>query len=478
MNNLLRYGLLALAALLTLTITPARLHAEGATPPTTPDTRTLAGMRALFYPDGLPPRYTPRITDGSRPLALPSYYLMRQGNDSNCDFIAFTNITVNIGGNDPTDAFRFSRQFVPQDARDYREVYYTKLGPNGSDQPFTPNNLGAAPEAFVGAYEAYGYNTAMMAAAPGEASPQLIQALYDRLVQDPGRVAAHIWINAPNYDPATLFRNTITVPETGEQVRLPFPYHEVMAVAAPDAPGEIVILDGVVGYPYTISLQDLTQRVRAFNRFIVVSRNDGSIADHQRAQMLQMGQPFVDHPLGGLYLRTARGLWGANYLQWGNLIAPPMRMPDADADTVVAFSEYVAFERTVLSHDVQLAPLGWRMAYDIGGTGWISGDSIRVRGDSELRPEMMTWIDATFGGADTFYRAFGRPITDEFWASPDMVKNVILQGIAHPAVDSGLADGYSVVVTERAVVAWHPATGAFLLPLGRIYHEQLKQELF
>jgi hypothetical protein len=39
---------------------------------------------------------------------------------------------------------------------------------------------------------------------------------------------------------------------------------------------------------------------------------------------------------------------------------------------------------------------------------------------------------------------------------------------------SGTADGYIVIMTGHAMVAWHPATNAFLVPLGRVYYEQMK----
>lgn len=442
----------------------------------TPTTQTAATTKLhAIYGDTLPAAYEPQhqTRDQTPPERRgPLYYFIkRQGNDSNCDFITYSNGIANTGG-DGEHAYWFSRRLIPQDERDFKEGYYTRLGPNGSDQPFSIDNLGAAPEAFVGAYEAYGYNAVSMASTPGTPDAAFARAIYERLWDDPASVFAHIWITPLSYTEETLFTRTITVTETGEQVRLPHNYHEYAIMAAPDRPDYVVVLDGLVGYPYALSLEDLAIRMRGFNRAIVVSRNHGSITDHQRFQITQMGQPYVDHPLGGVYLRQARLLWGQDYQTWGSLIAPPLYAPDEAGNKVIAFSEYVQYERLVDSQSVQLAPLGWRMAYDLQQVGLLSPAEMPT--GERLPVEMQPWIIEQFGSVEQFHAVFGQPISAPFWVSPDQMKNTILNGAAHPVVDAGTADGYIVILTERAMVAWHPQTNAFLVPLGRVYYEQMK----
>lgn len=438
------------------------------------DPATAQKLQAI-YGDTLPAPYQPRAhTHDHAPPERPGppyYFIRRQGNDSNCDFITFSNGVANTGG-DGEHAFWFSRAFIPQDARDFKEGYYTLLGPDGSDQPFSIDNLGAAPEAFVGAYEAYGYNAVSMASTPGTTDVDFVRAIYDRLRVDPAGVFAHIWITPRQYTDEALYTRTITVTETGETVRLPNNYHEFNIMAAPDRADYVLVLDGLVGYPYAQSLEDLAVRMRGFNRAIVVSRNDGDVTDHQRFQMAQMGQPYVDHPLGGMYLRLARLLWGPAYRTWGGLIALPLAAPDADGNKVIAFSAYVQYERMVDSHDVQLAALGWRMHYDLQQAG-ILAPAASHTGHS-LPAEMQPWIAEQFGSVAQFQAVFGQPIRAAFWVSPDQMKQTILNGAAHPVVDAGRADGYIVVLTGRAMVAWHPETNAFLVPLGQIYYERLK----
>ncbi|NJP05750.1 MAG: hypothetical protein HC837_09080 [Chloroflexaceae bacterium] len=412
------------------------------------------------------------LTSVQEGLALRDYVVRRQLNDSNCDYIAASNGIANIGG-DGEAAFWLTRQLVPQDDRDFREVYHTKLGPNGSDQPFTPDNLGTAPEAFVGVYEAMGYNVVSMSAPPGSARLDFVQALRDRLFTAPGASFAHIWIVTGDYNPqARIF----TVAETGEQVSLPYPYHEVTLMADPTQPEGLVVLDGLVGYPYVIGLAELAGLMQPFNRVVVVQRNDGGLAEHQRFQVSQMGQPFVDHPLGAGFLRAARAFWGPDYRTWGTPIGLPLRMNVGSTNKVVLFSDYVQYER-VHAGSVTLAPLGQHKALELVGSGVLSQTEVMGEDAPPLPEGMRFWVEAHFGSVEQFHHVFGRPITGELWLSAETMEQAILRGWSFAPLQPAVDEGYVVVFTEAALLGWHPNHGTFVVPLGRVFYQQLLEQL-
>lgn len=444
-------------------------HAQTPAEPATLPVPILPDKYTEIYGDGsLPQPYQPAIHSA----AQRDYDIMRQGNDSNCEYIAVRNGIQNTGGSGD-QAYWVARELVPQAPRDFRESYYTLLGPNGSDQPFTPDNLGAAPEAFVGVYEALGYNVVSMATTPGVADTHFAHAIYKRLAADPQKTFAHIWITPDQFNPRA---RTMVVEETGERVDLPYPYHEVVALAAPGQESHIIILDGLVGHPYTISLAEMAHKLKDFNRVIVASRSDSSLEDHQRFQITQPGQPYVDHPLGGIYLRTARQLWGSSYLTWGMMIAPPFRAIDEYGEKTTAFSDYVQYDRHVAER-VDLAPLGLLMAHHLTQTAVIPPAVLLGEGAPPLVAGQRQWVTGEFGSVDRFYRVFGQPVTGEFVVSAQQMHHAILDGRPHPLVDLADATNYVCTITERALIAWHPQHGFFLVPLGRIFYERMKGEL-
>lgn len=437
------------------------------TPPPTPFPPTPPKRDLIYGVLGIPSPLASATT-------IPPYHVRPQGNDSNCDYIAVSNGVQNTGG-DGEYAYWRSRELVPQEARDFREVYYTILGENGSDQPFTPDNLGAAPEAFVGVYEMLGYNVVSLSTTPGSPDRAFAQAIRDRLAADPTRTFAHLWITPPYFD---SHARVITVPETGELVPLPYPYHEVVAMAAPDSNDAVIILDGLVGYPYALSLDDLAQKLQGFNRVIVASRHDGTLEEHQQIQIGQSGQPFVDYPLGGPYLRTARQFWGADYRTWGSFIGSPFKTISTDdqREQITAFSDYVQYER-LDARTVILAPLGIRMAQDLERVGVIHVDDIHWDDAPPLSDGHRHFASETFRSEQHFFDVFGKTLTPEFWMSAQHMRTHVLLDM--PLLDHlpGYAqieddDGFMCSITERAMIAWNQHTGAFLVPLGHIYYQQ------
>ncbi len=405
-----------------------------------------------------------------RAMALGHYTIRPQGNDSNCDFVAVHNGVQNIGG-DGAAAYQQARALIPQRARDYHEGFYTKRGPNGSDLPFSLDNLGAAPDAFVGVYEALGYNAVVLAAAPGNADEKFAQAIYARLAANPHGSFAQLWLTALRYKAA----RTITVEETGEHVSLLYPYHEITAFATPEHPNQVVILDGQVRRPYLMPLRRLARELRGFNRVVLVTRNDGNLVEHQRSQLLEAGRPYVAQPLGGVFLYAARQLWGPGYRTWGAAVGLPLRVGDGEHVTVMLPGEYVHYLRSGAG-EVTLAPLGVRMIHDLEGQGVLAAPAQRAPAPPDLPEGMRLWVEAQFGSAAAFERVFGKPLTAELWLSQEQMQGAVLRGLSHPAVaPAPVSDGYVVVLTERALVAWSPSQGTFLVPLGRIYHEQLKR---
>lgn len=400
-----------------------------------------------------------------------SYIIHPQGYDSNCDYLAVANGIQNIGG-DGEQAYWQARSLVPQVPRDFKEAFYTLLGPNGSDQPFSLDNLGAAPEAFIGMYETMGYNAVFLASTPGVVDLSFAQAIYERLAADPERSFAHLWITPRAYDAQARL---LHVDETGEEVELLYPYHEVAAMAAPDS-NRFVMLDGLAGYPYTVSLEQAAYLLHGFNRVIVVSRNDGSLDDHQRFQMRQQGQPYVSPALGGPYLTAARKVWGSAYQTWGQVIGQPYRAFDGQVSRTILPGTYVQYERGD-GNEVTLAPLGIRMARELEQNGVLPHNTIQPSGGPALINGIHAWVVDTFGSTETFQAMFGKSVTGEFWLTQGWMKTAVLHGLPHPLVDRGMSDGYVCVLTERAMLAWSSHYGTFMLPLGRIYHEQLRAEL-
>ncbi len=397
---------------------------------------------------------------------LQAYQITPQGNDSNCDFLAVANGIQNIGG-DGIQAYWMARALVPQQPRDYKEAYYTLLGAQGSDQRFSLDNLGAAPEAFVGVYEAMGYNAVMMGTTPHTVDVAFARAIYDRLATQPTLAFAHLWITPRPYNPQARI---LEVTETGEHVDLLYPYHEVAAMVTPDQPDRVVILDGLVGYPFTVSLDELASYVRGFNRVIVVSTTIGGLAEHQQAQRSVRGQPYVQPTLGAAFLRTARQTWGPAYQQWGQAVGQPFRSSDGDNPTVVLPGQYVWYER-VGNGDATLAPLGAWMWQDLHQAGIIQSAWPEPGQEPPLVNGMHAWVVGQFGSEAQFTLAFGRVLSQEFWVSHDHMQSLILRGMPFALVDTYPDQGYVCVVTERSVLVWSAQQGVFMLPLGQIYAE-------
>lgn len=391
-----------------------------------------------------------------------SYVIRRQGNDSNCDYIAVSNGIQNIGG-DGAQAYRRARELVPQGVVDYHEGFYTLYGPSGSDRPFSINNLGATPEAFVGVYEALGYDAVMLGRQPGPADRALAQTIYERLAQAPDTSFAHLWITPQRYTVARRF----TVAATDEVVDLLYPYHEVIAMVAPDRANEVVILDGLVGYPFTISLETLAYQLRGFNKVLLVNATEGSLREHQQRQAGQLGQPYVLAPLGGQYLAAARSWWGRSYQQWGDVIGLPFRVSAAPQPRVVLPGRFVHYERTG-AQPPELALLGVRMGHDLEGAGVLPAGTIQPWTARGLPAGMHAWVSAQFGSEAAFSAVFGNVLTGEFWLAQTQMEQVVLRGVVVPQADQ---PGYVVVLTERAMLAWDPVHGTFLIPLGQIYYE-------
>lgn len=390
------------------------------------------------------------------------YVVHRQGNDSNCDYIAVSNGVQNTGG-DGALAYQRSRDLVPQGVFDYHEGFYTLYGPRGSDRPFSINNLGAAPDAFVGVYEALGYDAVMLGRSAGAADRALAQTIYERLAQAPDTSFAHLWITPQR--PSVARR--LTVAATDEVVDLLYPYHEVVAMVAPDRPGEVVILDGLVGYPFTISLETLAHQLRGFNKVLLVSASGGSLRDHQQRQARQVGQPYVLAPLGGQYLAAARRWWGGAYQQWGQVIGPPFRVSSDLEPRVVLPGRFVHYERTG-AQQPELALLGVRMGHDLEAAGVLPAGTIQPWAARGLPAGLHGWVSAQFGSEAAFAAVFGSVLTDEFWLTPAQLHEIVLRGVDVPQADQ---PGYVVVLTERAMLAWDPVHGSFMIPLGQIYYE-------
>jgi hypothetical protein len=400
--------------------------------------------------------------DASQPPTL----FMHQGNDSNCDYIAVANGVHAIGGNGE-QAYWKSRELVPQLPRDFHEVYYTLAGPDGSDQPFTPDNLGAAPEAFIGVYEAMGYNAVFLSSTPGEVDLDFVRAIRDRLVANPQGTFVHLWTVGGSYNPqARVFE----VAETGEQVSFPYPYHEVAAVAGTD-PHHLMFLDGLAAQPYALRLEDVAYQLRAFNRAIVVSRNDGSLQDHQRFQISQAGLPYVESVLGGLYLMKARQSWGANYQQWGEVIAPPLRTSDGVDAQVVVPGEYVLYERGG-SGPVTLALLGRSLADALVQAGVLSADLLSDAGEEPLTGGIRQWVEGQFGSVEQFEVVFGKTLTAEFGMSREQMAEVIPPSVWQPTPPFVIG-----VLTERALLVWDEQNGVSLVPLGRLSFNHIRAQL-
>jgi len=400
-----------------------------------------------------------------------SYRIKLQGNDSNCDFIAVANGIQNIGG-DGERAYWSVRSLVPQRVRDYKEAFYTTLGPQGSDQPFTPNNLGAAPEAFTGVYQALGYDAVLLAAHAGDVDLDFVRAIRDRLAVNPERSFVHLWITPYAYDPTAQL---LTVEETGEQVSMLYPYHEVAAMLAAD-PERLVILDGLVGYPYELALNEVASLLRGFNQVLVVRRNDGSLEDHQRFESNQTGQPYVVTPLGGPYLAAARTLFGDAYQTWGAVIGQPLRVFAGDRETVMVPGAYVQYMGTYVD-GVTLAPLGEQMATDLLTAGFIAPDQVALSGNSDLENGIRLWVESQFGSVDRFYQLFGHTITPEFWLSQEQMNAVVPAGMAFSFDTYPQPSGYIVVLTERAMIVWTAERGAWLVPLGHVSYERYRLKL-
>lgn len=422
-----------------------------------------AAKRQLIYGSRFKPQ---RYTGSARWQASRQYVVRSQGNTSNCDYLAVYHGVQNTGG-DGQRAYNLSRALVPQHPRDFKESFYTVRGPSGSDLPFSINNLGAAPEAFVGVYEALGYNAVMLAAQPGVANLEFVRAIRDQLAEQPERSFAHLWITPRNY--ATPRR--LRIDETGESVDLIYPYHEVTAMFDPAQPERLVILDGIVGYPFTLPLDQIAQQLRGFNRVFVVSAAQSSLVEHQRFQAAQQDRPFVVSTLGGAYLYAARQLWGPSYQTWGQVIAAPFRVDAGPGTKVVLPGAYVHYER-VDANAAGLAGLGLRMGLELEQTGVLPPNTIQPQADHQLINAAHSWAIQHFGSVERFTAAFGKPLTGELWIDQATLRQQVLRGVYFPPVSDSQQPGYVAVFTERALLIWDAQHGVSLVPLGWIYYQQ------
>lgn len=392
--------------------------------------------------------------------------IRRQGNDSNCDFVAVANGVQAIGGHGD-EAYAQARTLVRQGPLDYREGFYTLLGPNGSDRPFSLDNLGAAPEAFLGVYEALGYDATLLAAPPDTINLDFARAVRERLAAAPATSFAHLWITPRAYNPRA---RTITVPQTGERVPLLYPYHEVAALADPHNPERVIVLDGLIGYPVTLSLDQLAHQLRGFNKLLIVQQSDASPEQHQRAQIVATTQPFAVVGLGGAFLGAARETWGPSYHSWGRVIGPPLRTQNGAERIIRLPGEYVLYERG--AGGVTMAALG----------SWMR-DALVSRAvlASEQRPEALRnglrgWAESEFGSLERFHAIYGQPLTGEFWLTPEALREVVLRGADHPLAQAN-ASGYVAVITERAMLVWSAEHGTAMVPLGLVFYSELRGKL-
>lgn len=417
---------------------------------------------AVYGPDFHPMPYRP---EGQR-HTMQTYTITPQGNDSNCDFLAVANGIQNIGG-DGAHAYWMARALVPQQPRDFRESYYTLLGAQGSDQRFSLDNLGAAPAAFVGVYEALGYNAVMLGTTPHVVDAAFARAIYERLAAQPMQSFAHLWITPRPYNPQA---RVLHVAETGEQAELLYPYHEVAAMVSPDQPDRVVILDGLVGYAYTLSLDELAHYLRGFNQVIIVSTTIGGLPEHQHIQRTVQGQPYVVPTLGSVFLTTARQTWGPAYGQWGEVIGQPFRANAGDNPTVVLPGRYVWYERTGTGNPT-FVPLGAWMWQELHQAGIIQSAWPEAGQEPPLVNGIRDWVVNQFGTEAQFTHAFGRVLSPEFWVSHEQMQSIILRGLPFAPVDTHPGQGYICVVTERAVLAWDAQQGVLMVPLGQVYYE-------
>jgi hypothetical protein len=412
--------------------------------------------------------YAPFRSTADRQATALHYAVRPQGNDSNCDFIAAANGVQAIGGNGE-EAYLRSRQLVAQGPFDYREGFYTLYGPAGSDQPFSLNNLGAAPEAFIGVYEALGYNATLLAAPPGAPDATFARAIRDQLLRAPGMAFAHLWITPHTYNPRARL---LTVAATGEQAPLLYPYHEVAAVIDPLAPDRVIILDGLIGYPIAIDLDRLAYQLRGFNKAIVVQRSEAGSSDHLVAQIASTTQPYAVVGLGGAFLTMARQTWESAYPTWGRVIGPPLRMHHGDEIVVRLPGEYVLYERSSAG-GVGLAQLGVWMRDGLVAQGLIEPERLRP---APLHNALREWVVVQFGSGERFHAIYGAPLTEEIWLTPEMLRGAVLRGSDHPLAHES-ASGYIIVITERALLVWSPEHGSGLAPLGRIFYQELRTSL-
>ncbi|XSG77106.1 hypothetical protein ACP8Y2_08850 [Herpetosiphon llansteffanensis] len=416
------------------------------------------------------PTFQPR---GIAPSAMQQTYDIRlQGNDSNCDFIALRNGIQNIGGAGDA-AYATARTMISQSPRDYYEGFYTLKGPNGSDQRFSLDNLGAAAAAFIGVYQALGYNAMLLMAEPDQLDYSFAQSIVDQLLKNPRGSFAHVWITPRDY---TRNARNVVVPETNETVAMLYPYHEVAVFADPSTPNQVIILDGLVGYPFALALETFAHWLRGFNSVIVVSAEAGSIVDHQRYQFTARTAPYVANRLGGPYLHAARMAFGRDYLLWGEVIGQAFRWHDQQLTKVVLPGTYIHYER-IEAGPITLALLGTRMGYDLEAAGILPTGTIRPWEDTALVNGIREWVIANFGSERQFLQVFGNVLTQEIWLSQATIQQHVMRNIPNALVDNVGIDGCIIVLTERAMIAWNAQQGTFLIPLGQIYDRELQRTL-
>jgi hypothetical protein len=390
------------------------------------------------------------------------YTVRPQGNDSNCDFNTAANGIQNIGGDGEATYWR-TRQLVVQAPLDYREGFYTLAGANGSDRPYSLDNLGTAPEAFVGVYEQLGYDSVLLASVPHQTDHTFTRALRDQLATAPERSFAHIWVT---YLPYNAQARTITVANTGERVDLLYPYHEVAIMADTSDSDRVVVLDGLVGYPYSITLDRLAQQLRGFNQAVLVRRSEGNEATHIAAQIAGLQQPYATIRLGGAFLRAARALWGASYQQWGQVISPPLRMWNGQETVVRQAGDFVLYEWG--SQGVHLAALGVWARDAIAALGVLPPDTAAA----PLQNAMHEWAVKHFGSVEHFHSIYGPPISSEFWVSAQVLRETVLHGVQPDMIPDA---GALVVLTERSALIWTPELGTQMVPLGAAYYQFLRK---
>ncbi len=231
----------------------------------------------------------------------------------------------------------------------------------------------------------------------------------------------------------------------------------------------MIILDGLIGYPVTITIDQLAQRLRGFNSVVLVQGGSTASEAHLQAQLTFMRQPYATATLGGAFLRHACQTWGASYTTWGRVLSGPLRMWNG-AETVVRLpGEYILYESGQTG--IHLAALGQAMRDRLLSRGLLPAEHNHP---AELRNALREWVIQQFGSLEHFQEIYGTPLTDEFWLAPETLRSTVLPGIDHPLTTLP-SSGYVAILTERAMIVWSAERGVAMVPLGQAYLFELQQ---